>query len=581
MRISNKLEISGNITSIIMNNAGIGLSRLFYGEYVEGELRGSNAALLRSYWDFGGIRRYWGNGASEFASIYGDLMIYTLRSYTGVLQGEFKVRGFGGINELNDGSINVKHEGGLMRIKASQPINIKVTDNGFTLTISVNGELKLVAAGGGQVNDVDKVLIDESVIESRRRLWLSALMGNVNGSDLIKLCWYVILTNRCAVPNHPALRRPFNMPSKYVFKHQWLWDSSFHAIVLRHYDVNMAMEELENLILNQKPDGRIPHEIFMSKELCKSFWGIDDYSPWTTQPPVLAVAVDRVLSMKWDSEFARRALNALIKYDEWFRNQRDRDSDHLYSYFDPLESGWDNSPRWDEAIRRFKENPQHYGIYGKLTMAPVEAVDLNSLIYLQRRIIAKLARRLGEVNIADQYDELADETAKAVRRIMWSEGDGFFYDVYEEGHELIKIKTPAAYLTMFAGIATGEQAERLVVHLFNAREFWTTFPLPSVSADEPAYDPTGYWRGRSWINLVWFTYHGLRNYGYYEEASRLLNRVLEVMGKSMTCNENYNSSTGEPMGAPDFGWSTLIIDMVMSELSSKPPEGAGSSLYFT
>ncbi|WP_291767887.1 amylo-alpha-1,6-glucosidase [Caldivirga sp. UBA161] len=574
MRISDKLEISGNITSIIMNSAGIGLSRLFYGEYIEGELRGSGATLLRSYWDYGGIRRYWSNGAFEFASVYGDLMVYALRGYSGVLQGEFKVRGFNGVDELGDGSINVKHEGGLMRIKANQPIGLKVVDNGFTLTINVNGELKVATAAGGQVNDVDKVLNNESIIESKRRLWLSTLMSNISGSDLIKLCWYVILTNRCSIPNHPALRKPFNMPSKYVFKHQWLWDSSFHAIVLRHYDANMAMEELENLIMNQKPDGRIPHEIFMSKELCKSFWGIDDYSPWTTQPPVLAIAVDRILSVKWDDEFAKNALNALIKYDEWFRGQRDRDSDYLYAYFDPLESGWDNSPRWDEAIRRFRENPQRYGVYGKLTMAPVEAVDLNSLIYLQRRIIAKLARRLGELNAAEHYDELADETAKAIRSIMWSEEDGFFYDAYEENHELIKVKTPAAYLTMFAGIATGEQAERLVVHLFNAREFWTTFPLPSVSADESTYDPTGYWRGRSWINLVWFTYHGLRNYGYYEEASRLLNRVIEVMGRSMACNENYNSSTGEPMGAPDFGWSTLIIDMVMSELSNKPTRSA-------
>ncbi len=565
MRISNKFEISGNITSIIMSSTGIGLSKLFYGEYVEGELRGSNATLLRSYWDFGGIRRYWSNGSFEFTSVYGDLAVYVVRGYRGIIQGEFKVRGFGGISELSDGSINVKHEGGFMRIKSNQLLNLKVLDNGFAVTININGELRVVTAGGDQVNDVDKALNDESQVESKRRLWLSTLMSNVNGDDLIKLCWYVILTNRCSVPNHQALRKPFNMPSKYVFKHQWLWDSSFHSIVLSHYDVNMAMEELENLFTNQKPDGRIPHEIFMSKEACKSFWGIDDYSPWTTQPPVLAVAVDRVLSVKWDDDFAKRAINALMKYDEWFRSQRDGDSDYLYSYFDPLESGWDNSPRWDEATRRFNENPQRYGRYGKLTMAPIEAVDLNSLIYLQRRIIAKLARRLGEVKAANYYDELADETARAIRRITWNNEDGFFYDVYEENHELIRVKTPAAFLTLFSGIATGEQAEKLVVHLFNPREFWTMFPLPSVSADEPTYDPAGYWRGRSWINLVWFTYHGLRNYGYYNEASRLLNKVLEVMGKSMTCSENYNSSNGEPMGAPDFGWSTLVIDMVMSE----------------
>jgi hypothetical protein len=34
------------------------------------------------------------------------------------------------------------------------------------------------------------------------------------------------------------------------------------------------------------------------------------------------------------------------------------------------------------------------------------------------------------------------------------------------------------------------------------------------------------------------------------------------MAEGPTCNENYNSATGEPLGAPDFGWSALILDMI-------------------
>jgi hypothetical protein len=96
MRIAGKNEISGNIMSIVMNRDGIGLGRIFYGEYVEGGLIGEAGKLLSSVWDFGGVRRRWGNGASEFASIYGDLAIYVLRGYNGTLKGMFKVRGFGG-----------------------------------------------------------------------------------------------------------------------------------------------------------------------------------------------------------------------------------------------------------------------------------------------------------------------------------------------------------------------------------------------------------------------------------------------------------------------------------------------------
>ncbi|MCS7145972.1 MAG: glycoside hydrolase, partial [Aigarchaeota archaeon] len=114
-----------------------------------------------------------------------------------------------------------------------------------------------------------------------------------------------------------------------------------------------------------------------------------------------------------------------------------------------------------------------------------------------------------------------------------------------------------------AGIATRQQAENLVEHLFNPKEFWTTFPIPTVSVDDPNYDPRGYWRGRSWININWFTYHGLRRYGFDREANALAERVIELMSRGPSCSENYNSQNGEPLGAPDFGWSTLAMDFLL------------------
>lgn len=576
MRISGKGEVSGNITSIILSRVGPGIDRFFYGEYVEGGLKGPQMPIVKWIWDYGGVSRVFQGGVREFASIYGDLAVYRVSGLRGLVEGRFTFRGIEEYSQLEDG-FEVHHEGGVTRLRLSPKPTVERDGEVVVIRADVDGDLRLAIASSGLSDEdylryLNAAFMDEGFVEVRRRRWLGELMDGIVGDDLYRYCWYVILTNRCSIPKHPVLKHPFNMPSKYVFRHQWLWDSSFHAIVLSHRDPSMAMEELENLMENQKPDGRIPHEIFLSKTACRSFWGVDDYSPWTTQPPVLAIAIDRVLSTMWNDEFAEKALNTLMKYDLWFRAQRDHDSDSLYSYYSPLESGWDDSPRWDGAIERLKANPQlyeqKYGISGmwKYSMAPVEAVDLNSLIYLQRRVIAKIARRLNRPVIAEQYEAMADETASAVRRLMWDSSTGFFYDLLEEDHSFIRVKTPAAFLTMFAGIATEEQAEELVGHILNPREFWTTFPIPSVAADEPTYDPAGYWRGRSWINMVWFTYHGLRRYGYHREASMLAEKTIRAMTTwGVTCNENYNSTTAEPMGAVDFGWSTLVIDIAYYE----------------
>lgn len=380
---------------------------------------------------------------------------------------------------------------------------------------------------------------------------------------LSRYLWYVILSNRAQVRNHPILTYPFVMPSKFALRHQWLWDSAFHAIILSKHNVQMAKEEILNLFHAQKNDGRIPHEIFLSREFCQIFWNVNDYAPWTTQPPVLAIAIDKIIEKEEDIEFMEKAYRALDRYDHWFRTERDADGDQLMSYVDYLESGWDDSVRWDEPKRLFSNRPEEFKTdYKQIRMAPVEAVDLNCLIYMQRKVLSKMAERIGLEREAQKYKELAETTARRVKESMWDGETGFYYDIYERDHKILRVKTPAAFLTLYSGIATHQQAGKLIQHLFNPKEFWTTFPLPSVSADDPNYNPKGYWRGRSWINIIWFTYHGLKTYGFEREATLLAQRVIDLMNKGPSCNENYNSQTGEPLGAPDFGWSALALELL-------------------
>ena len=375
---------------------------------------------------------------------------------------------------------------------------------------------------------------------------------------LYYFAWVSLLSNRVTLKNHKALPYSFTMPSKVGYRHQWLWDSAFHSIVLSNYDIRLAKEELMNLFVNQKDDGRIPHEIFLTKEICKSIWGVNDYSPWTTQPPVVAVAVDRIICKEKDKKFIEIALSSLIKYDEWFRKFRDEDKDGLIAYHDPLESGWDNSKRWDAYVKKEKK-------YISEGMLPIEAVDLNSLIFVQRKVISNLARLLGHEKLSKEYEGLSIQLKEKIANIMWDDSTKFFFDVEDKTHKKTMVKTPAAFLTLFAKVATKEQANYLVEHLVNEKEFKRKLPLPTLSADDPDYNPKNFWRGPTWINLVWFTYNGLLNYGFKDVAKDLADSVIKAMARNTTCNEYYDSETGEPLGVRYFGWSTLITDIILKE----------------
>ena len=64
----------------------------------------------------------------------------------------------------------------------------------------------------------------------------------------------------------------------------------------------------------------------------------------------------------------------------------------------------------------------------------------------------------------------------------------------------------------------------------------------------------------SWINTNWFLPHALRKHGYLELADAIVAKSHECIERS-GFREYYHPYTAEGLGAKDFGWSTLILDM--------------------
>ena len=54
----------------------------------------------------------------------------------------------------------------------------------------------------------------------------------------------------------------YTCPATPRYRHQWLWDSCFHAIVWRRFDRDRAREELRTLLRAGRTDGFVPHTAF-------------------------------------------------------------------------------------------------------------------------------------------------------------------------------------------------------------------------------------------------------------------------------------------------------------------------------
>ena len=129
---------------------------------------------------------------------------------------------------------------------------------------------------------------------------------------------------------------------------------------------------------------------------------------------------------------------------------------------------------------------------------------------------------------------------------------------------LVKVITPATFFSLLAGVATDEQARKMVNATLNPQNLLTRYPLPVVGRSEAAFDPNNYWRGPMWVNINWLSLLGLECYGYASEALSLRKAINELVKE--VPREYYNPLDGSGLGAENFMWTGAINMIVFHEL---------------
>ncbi|MSQ06202.1 MAG: hypothetical protein EXR46_03235 [Dehalococcoidia bacterium] len=378
----------------------------------------------------------------------------------------------------------------------------------------------------------------------------------------------------------------FVCPSLRSYPFQWFWDSCFHAIALIHLDTVQARAELTTLLRAAQPSGFIPHLVFWEMEKQPQFLRrnlVAQTSPYfsaTIQPPIIACAVERVYQATGDVAFRDAALPPLIAYYRWLREFRDPDGDGLIAIIQPEESGIDCSPKYDELLGLTELSNagfiaalrKVYAAYAPLRgddlailaadVFHVEDVLVNTIYALGMR---SLSRLLGAAPEAAEFAREADKTRDALLAKCWDEQAGAFFDLAGVAETPVSVVTISSLMPLALEDLPRPIVRRLVEQwLTSPQHFWLPYPMPSVPASDPRFlpgDPHGFiWRGPTWMNTNWFLARALRQHGYPELADVIVARSRELVEKS-GFREYYHPYTGEGLGARDFGWSTLVLDM--------------------
>ena len=339
---------------------------------------------------------------------------------------------------------------------------------------------------------------------------------------------YELLANTKAPRGQISRHAAF--PSRGTYCCHYLWDSCFVSRGVGQFNERLAEDFILALCENQEPDGKIPQFV------CAT-WN----RPGASQPPLIAWAAWHLHERFGNDQLLRDVYGPVSRNIEWWFANRDDDGDGLVEYLDRLESGWDDSPRFDDGR--------------------IAGVDLNSYLNREMRLLAKMAPILAKDHEAAEWDRRAEEHAKLIYAKLFDPEDHVFHDRLVGEDRLHKVLTPASFMPLWCEIKlpAGLAAAMIAKHLINPKHFFGSRPFPTVAYSDRRFDPEQWWRGPVWLNIAWVMTEVLRMHGFDRERKEAVRRLLDMMTRGDDLGELYSASTGRPLGAAGYGWTCAMF----------------------
>lgn len=349
--------------------------------------------------------------------------------------------------------------------------------------------------------------------------------------------------------------------SGYAYKTLYDWDQYFEAIVQLY--MGWGSEYICNGVTifldHQKRSGKIERSVPGG-----GFHAPEHVKPFLAQT---ALMVARFYG-ETDWILNRKYYPRLKKYLHYWMTAMDSTGNGLAEWMSAPHTGMDN----------------HHERAGHWKDRICKGVDLNCYIYRELLALASLADRYDEPKDAAECRKKAAKLKATIQKRMWDQTDGFYYDIHVKTGRKMRVRAISGFAPMWAGIATPEQAKRLVVdHVFDPNGFWTPYPAPALARSEPGYsqkpfetdvlgaENTCSWRANTWMPTNYMLYRSLKRYGYGQLASLLAEKTLALLAKAGN-REWYDAENGEGRGlGPFWGWSILGHFLPFEEATGHDP----------
>ena len=349
----------------------------------------------------------------------------------------------------------------------------------------------------------------------------------------------------------------------------WDWDSWLTDVALSQF-VTKDIKEYEigcilNAINMMDSKGRIP--IYITPKFTR-----EEYEKWgetNIHKPCLAQHAAFIVKKYGDAEWLREHYNSLCRLIDYYMQKCRHEATGLYFWITDMAIGVDNDPSTFYRPNRSSGS-----------------ILLNCFMYKELEALCYIGDLLGLDNAV--YKAEKEHLLKAVQENCWDEKDGSYYSVdlnlkpidprFHAGAPrhwdcvIERLGCWSNFLPLWAGIATPEQAKRMVEeNLLDEKSFWAPYGVRSLSKHEKMYVVKASGNPSCWLGPIWgisnyMVWRGLVKYGFLEEAKELGEKTVKLfeddIASSGELHEYYDPETGEPILNPGFqNWNLLSINI--------------------
>lgn len=341
------------------------------------------------------------------------------------------------------------------------------------------------------------------------------------------------------------------------------WELFFDAMALPYFGMGQYARSALQWFISEIDEKGFVQRIMRPEKLTGGWSNFEDEEH--CKPFLFQTALGLMRAGDDPSWFTPEHFATLRRFLDYWLGALDRDGNGL--------SEWNSGPHsgCDTQFTRI----------GPWRSCYCEGTDINSILYRELLAAAELADWLGLGEEASKARAQAEKKRQTIHAVLWDEKDGFFYDRDIRDGKQIRVKSGAAFITLWAGVATQEQADILVrQHLTNPDEFWTEYPIASYAQSEPDYgqvyvppagsDPQYYlrkghcnWCGGLWPHWNYLILHGLAKYGYTDVAKDIAARYYRAIDADPGWHEWYNAETGEGCGMHPFVAGATVLGAIL------------------